>query len=369
MTRPRIAVLGPSLPLSEELAARWKALAPVEFVPFESTDELLHDLGRERYDGVIVHRDAPANDGVPAWRVVAYNTPALPVVRWGDQDRLSIADTRAAPLVAMGTQEALAAFIMNEIVSVARGRLSGVSLPSVLQVLQMEQRTCRLRVRTGHSMGELFVRSGALIHASFKKREPNDAALEMLAWSDADVVFDRLPMNTEPTIDSPLDFMLMESARLKDERSLSASIPPLDHAPSSASTSSWLVPAVLRGDADALATQIIALPGAAICAIIDHENRVLVAARTSGEAIPRLHGAVSDLMSSLRVLIDDLRLAPNTDDILVTLASAYVILRPLRSMPNFVAVASFQKETATLGLLRSQLARLCNDFAVAPIGD
>lgn len=367
MTRPRIAVLGASQSLSAELALRWKSLAPVDFVPFASEDELLRDLDRERFDGVIVDRDVASNNGSPAWRVVALNAPALPVVRWGDQDRLSIVDTRAAPLVAMRTPESLAEFIMNEIVSVARGRLSGVSLPSVLQVLHMEQRTCRLRVRTGPHMGELFVRSGTLVHASYKKLGPDAAALEMLAWTDADVVFDRLPMSTEATIDASLDFLLMESARLKDEQSFNASIPPPDAGTGNASTSSWLVPAVLRGDADALAAQVIALPGAAICAIIDHETRVLVAARSNGEIVPRLHGTVSDLMGAVRGLVEDLRLTPNTDDILVTLASAYVILRPLRAMPNLVAVASFHKETVTLGLLRAQIARLCSDFAAAPI--
>ncbi len=365
MTRPRIAVLATDEALTTELASVWKRLAPVELVPCASARDLLHVLDRERFDGVIVHAEASAEDGSPVWSLVARAHPALPVVRWGDREPISVADGRSAPLVAIDSNEALDQFLTSEIVSVARGRLSGVSLPSVLQVLHMEQRTCRLRVRTGRTIGELFVRSGALINASLKKLEGQEAALEMLAWTDADVVFDRLPMTIEPVIDSALDFLLIEAARLKDERAFAGLEVPQETETSSGSTSTWLVPAVLRGDADALAAQVIELPGAVVCAVVDLENRVLVASRSTTEAVPRMHNAVADLMSAVKALAEELQLSTQTDDVLLTVGTAYVIVRPLRAVPLFVVAASFRKDTSSLGLLRAQLTRLSNDFGAA----
>lgn len=368
MTRPKIAVLAANEADSNARAMAWEKLVPVDFVPMQSPKDLGRELQRQRFDAVVVDHTHATPLGQPLWTELAADYPTLPIAVLSAPAPLAVIDGRAVPVSAVDSNEAVSDFLAAEVLSVTRGRLSGVSLPSVLQVLQMEQRTCRLRVRAAALLGELFVRNGSLVHASLRKLSPMDAALELLTWTDADVVFDRFPAGTAHSIDGPLDFLLMEAARLRDERVAAGLADPVRATGSlSANTESWLVPAVLRGDADALLSEVMSISGSTAAAVVDFENRLLVALRTrKNDAIPRIHGTISDAMQSITTLLADMKLRSVTEDVLVTVGNAYILLRPLRAMPTLVLFASFDREIATLGLLRAQVSRLAQDFGSSP---
>jgi hypothetical protein len=367
MTRPKIAVLDVNEADPDALPRSWEKLVPVDFVAMASTKDLLRELQRQRFDAIIVHCATTMPDGSPLWAELSVQYPSVPVAIWGDCATITPPEGRVAPITAIDTNAGLVDFLSAEVISVTRGRLSGVSLPSVVQVLQMEQRTCRLRVRANAAMGELFVRNGALVHASLRKMPPLDAALELLSWTDADVVFDRLPAGITHTIEQSLDFLVIEAARVRDENNAGGAEAHRVTSSLSASTESWLVPAVLRGDAEALVQEVMNISGATACAVIDFENRLLVSIRTRrSESIPRLNGTISDAMMAITTLLADMKLRSSTEDVLVTVGNAYLLLRPLRAMPTLVLFASFDRETATLGLLRAQVGRLAQDFGVTP---
>jgi hypothetical protein len=275
-----------------------------------------------------------------------------------------LAEARSAPVVAVANDQSLLEFLSAEVISVTRGRLSGVSLPSVMQVLQMEQRTCRLRVRSHSAVGELFVRNGALVHAAHRKLAPRDAALTLLAWTDADVVFDRLPPGTNNTISESLDFLLIEAARLIDENGALLNSGAIRVSGALSSTSAnWLIPAVVRGGADVLVDQVMSVSGAASCAVVDIEHRLMVASKIpQEEQAARLNTSVADAMVSMATLLADVQLQSATEDILVTVGNAHVLLRPLRVMPTLVLFASFDRETSALGFIRSQVAKIADQF-------
>lgn len=368
MTAPRIAVLAASDKESNERAGAWEKLAPVEFVPMPTAKELLRELQRKRFDAVVLDASQTSAGDEPLWREIAADYPTLPIALIAAQALVTGVEGRAVAVTSVANDDELAEFLSAEVTGVTRGRLSGVSLPSVLQVLQMEQRTCRLRVRSSAALGELFIRNGALVHASLRKLAPMDAAFELLTWTDADVVFDRFPTGTAHSIDGPLDFLLMEAARLRDERVAAGLVEPTRVTSAlSASTESWLVPAVLRGDADALLTEVMSISGATAAAVVDVENRLLVALRTrKSESIPRIHGTISDAMQSISTLLADMKLRSVTEDVLVTVGNAFLLFRPLRAMPTLVLFAAFDREIATLGLLRAQVGRLAQDFGSSP---
>ncbi len=331
-----------------------------------SPKELLREIERRQVDCVIADYHALTEQGERAALAVATHAPAIPLVCWRGIGCLAPNDARTAPAVGLDDDSALAEFVHAEVVSVARGRLSGVSLPSVLQVLQMEQRSCRLRVRAGPRLGELFIRTGTLVHAIYQKRSPRESALEMLGWVDADVVFDRLPMATVTTINESMDFLLLESARMHDENpSLSTRALAADTKSTPGSTANWLLPALLRGDSDALVSEVLALPSANVAAVIDIENRLLVAYRSkNGKAIARLNSSIPDGLGALNVLLLDMDLRDWTEDILVTVASQFLLLRPLRAAPNLVLFGAFDRSGSTLGMIRSQLAQLAQTFGL-----
>ena len=71
---------------------------------------------------------------------------------------------------------------------------SGVSTSSILQLINIEQKTCLLEVRYGtKKKGFLYFVNGILYNAVYGDMEGEDAALEMIGWDQADFQFKSLP--------------------------------------------------------------------------------------------------------------------------------------------------------------------------------
>lgn len=366
MNKPKIAVLFRAAErhhdddrASPEMAS-WAATIPADFVAINSS----RDLSKHHYDAALIDQSIELTVGAPLWAEVAAALPALPMVVWGVGPLAGEAlSRRSAPCVLVSDVAALREFVAAEISEVARGRLSGVSLPSVLQVLQIERRTCRLRVRSDGNIGELFVRHGALVHAGYRQFAPRDAAIELLSWECADVVIDRVPVGVADTLDDSLDFLLLEAARVRDENAaLGATAGLRTSGSATMTTASWLVPAVLRGDARALCSEAMKIPGTTAAAVIDHEHRVVVAQQqgVDAKAVP-LHDTISDVMGAASRLLSSLDAPPIADDVIFTAGNLFVMLRPLRaaSMVFFVAIDS---NSSALGLARAHLSKLTKDF-------
>ncbi len=368
MKKTKIAVLNlpadDAQPLIEMLTKRW----PGQLLIANNTSELRRFLREFVVDIAVVHRAASRNDGVAFWPHLAAEHPALPLVVWGETLQSEFFAGRTAPVLFTDTLYPLEDFVMAESVTVTRGRLTGVSLASIVQMLHTERRTCRIRARCAQLAGELYVRNGVLVHATLKRFEPRFAALEMLSWPESDVVFDRLPNTETTTIVDSLNFLLMESARLLDENTANGErrvVQTLSGAPTS--TVNWIVPAVIRGDAEALLNEVFQLPGARAAAIVDHQNRVIVHSRTSDA---KLEGGVRDalcqLISSVNELCVALGVTTKIDDVLINHGRGFLLVHLLPAMPSHAMLASFDRESATLGLVRSRFVQLAQGFGVGP---
>lgn len=106
------------------------------------------------------------------------------------------------------------------------GQIHGISLPSFLQMAEMEKSSFTLRVTSRHRVGELHLAEGDLLTADFEKYTGFDAACRIISWDDVSI--DIQPLNTSKAQDikMPLMHVLMESLKLKDEATLSWDEPP-----------------------------------------------------------------------------------------------------------------------------------------------
>ncbi|GEM_PF-6235712 len=98
-----------------------------------------------------------------------------------------------------------------------KGYVRGISLPSLLQLLELDQKTCTLTARASNRAGLLFFQDGTLTDACTESREGLDAAFEIIGWEASEIEFHNFCKNRKRTIDVPLGFILIESARLSDE--------------------------------------------------------------------------------------------------------------------------------------------------------
>ncbi|MFZ5565292.1 MAG: response regulator [Thermodesulfobacteriota bacterium] len=99
----------------------------------------------------------------------------------------------------------------------AQGAVNGISLASFLQLIQMENKSCTLRVKSGGRSGQLFCQEGQLIAAETDSLAAEKAAIEMISWDST--VIEILPFNRQKPkeIKQPLMNILMEGSRRKDE--------------------------------------------------------------------------------------------------------------------------------------------------------
>jgi len=105
-----------------------------------------------------------------------------------------------------------------ELSDTAWGVIGGLSLSSLLQMLHLERKTCTIRVVSGRRQGFFYLRSGEIINARYRNAEGLQAAYMLLASDSPHSEIDGLLHDSTQKITASLEEILMESARLQDER-------------------------------------------------------------------------------------------------------------------------------------------------------
>jgi len=99
------------------------------------------------------------------------------------------------------------------------GTLHGVSSGMFLQLIEMEQKTCTIRLvdNVSGQQGVLFFRAGRLMEARVNGRQGLEAAYEIFAWDDVTLTIQNECAQREVKIEDDLQAILLEAMRMKDE--------------------------------------------------------------------------------------------------------------------------------------------------------
>ncbi len=96
------------------------------------------------------------------------------------------------------------------------GVITGVSLPSFLQVLELEKNSCLINVASGENKGVLYLKDGNLIDAETEFNVGLEAVYSVCSWEDPIIqvgtFYDRMRR-----IHKTLTHILLDVARKKDE--------------------------------------------------------------------------------------------------------------------------------------------------------
>lgn len=184
--------------------------------------EALELLDRERVDLVLTDLHMPRMDGFALIATLVQERPTLPVVA---MTSLPAAVAEASLQGAAGAHvlrkpldlPALPRYLKTLIEETTSGRVVGVSLASLLQVLHIEHKSCVMHVRDGHRTGRLFLSSGELVHAECGAARGLDAAFDIVTWERPSIEMESQG-TAERTINLPIPHMLLEAMRRKDEQ-------------------------------------------------------------------------------------------------------------------------------------------------------
>ena len=101
------------------------------------------------------------------------------------------------------------------------GLLNNASLEMFIQLIEMELKTCTIRVsdKKSDKKGVLFFKEGVLVDARIGKNHGNSAAYKIFAWSEVSISIENHCLQKRRIIDGDLQAILLEAMRLKDESS------------------------------------------------------------------------------------------------------------------------------------------------------
>ena len=98
------------------------------------------------------------------------------------------------------------------------GQIRGVGVPSFLQMLELEDATCTIKILSGSKTGSLFFHNGELIEAEMPPLRGKKAAFAILEMENPLITLEYDKPNKERTIKDSLMSLLLESGRVQDER-------------------------------------------------------------------------------------------------------------------------------------------------------
>jgi CheY-like chemotaxis protein len=97
------------------------------------------------------------------------------------------------------------------------GALHQVGLQEVIQMECIGRRSSILEVRNQQMLGEIYIETGVIIHATFGTFVGGKAFNQLLSLSRGEFRMKPFEKPPQRTVDAPWEFMLMEAARCRDE--------------------------------------------------------------------------------------------------------------------------------------------------------
>lgn len=95
--------------------------------------------------------------------------------------------------------------------------INSFSLTSLLQIIQMEEKTQSLKISSNGHLGYLHFKDGALINAETGEQQGQDAAIKILCWDRVEIEPQEL-LKSDQTISASLINILFEASRVHDEK-------------------------------------------------------------------------------------------------------------------------------------------------------
>lgn len=286
----------------------------------------------------------------------------------------------------------------NALLSLHNAGMGGVTLPGLLQLLEMEQRNCTVRIFNGKRSGRIYVEGGQVVGSQRGDAMGMDAMREILAWDKPEIELGPLRMS-ERSAPIPLQAMLLESARREDELSRELELifeeesvptrppatperapPPISPAePAPERTPAVSPPEVSQpsptrkptstrdpgrekahpsmANVDQSINTAMNIQGCVAAALVDYESGMCLGSKANGFPIEVAAAGNTEVIRSKLRVMNDLGIEGGITDILITLDPQYHLLVPLSQGTLFLYVA-IDRKSGNLAMARHKLAAI-----------
>lgn len=227
------------------------------------------------------------------------------------------------------------------------GVVTGISLPSFLQLIEMERSTCLMEIKgPGAIQGLLYLNNGELWDAVMGKISGKEAALKLLALDDVKISFRTLPSKKlKKRIDVHLMNLLMESACLKDEMALAQDPPTAPANGGEAAETTYNKKIELRKGDDEMADikevleKFKSIDGFQAVGAFSPNGEIVAECNTSGANLAELGALANDVLLKAQKATEMMNVGRG-QLVHVEAPKAHVICRCLNEATDFATTAS-----------------------------
>jgi hypothetical protein len=107
--------------------------------------------------------------------------------------------------------------ILRELCRNQKGRIEGVSMADMLQLIWLEKMTCQLLVKCNGKSGTLNILDGELKHAGTKTRSGQEAAMEILVWENVIIELDTTAAPLSKSLEVSTEEMLLNNISRRED--------------------------------------------------------------------------------------------------------------------------------------------------------
>ena len=187
-------------------------LEAIEILKNEPIALLVTDLQMPKIDGLgLLAYTNKYHPNIPCIVMSAHGTPS--VKQTLDRDILQFIEK---PFTAEALAKAIILALKRDL---PNGSLSGISIISFLQMIEMEQKTCLCEIESpGNPKGFFYFKGGELHHAVYGDLKGVEAAIKMVQIEHPTINFKKPPSRKIPRgINMNLTSLILEATRRMDE--------------------------------------------------------------------------------------------------------------------------------------------------------
>lgn len=318
-------------------------------IPAEHGRRALELLAAEHVDAILTDLQMPVMDGLTLLAELFEREIRLPIaVMTGQQIHADLRQRlHTYGIAAVFSKPVDVVLLADELQRVldpkAVGRITGITLFGLLQLLEVERKSGLVVVEASQREGRLYFDEGVLVHAHTRALDGLEAAYEILGWPDPAVEIFYKRRARQRTVREPLQHVLMEAARLLDES-----------ARSNVQEERAVPTAPQALDAQRVLADALTIDGAIGAALVHATSGAVLDQTAVGRGVDMMRAATI----AHEVVQAALRLRDGIEDIMITVDTQYHLMRLLGPGEDILVHLVLDRERASLGMARQQLAKL-----------
>ena len=323
-------------------------------VPAEHGEQALEIFDTQQVDAILSDLQMPVMDGLTLLSHLLERGSRVPIAVMTGQP---ITPDLAARLHGFGIAATfskpieiatLADDLQRAMSPATVGRITGITLFGFLQLIEVERKSALIVVRGAGQEGRLYFDHGNLIHAHTRRLQGIAAVNDIVAWPDPKLEIFYKRKSRERTIKEPLQHILMEAARLLDERGAAGEQATEEGADAT------------RPDVQEALDAALEIDGVLGVALIDSASGLsLGTAAGSGRVNVELAGAgAAELLRAEALALAAAGVKDTIEDVMVTLGKQYHLIRFLGPDSHAFLYIVLDRDRSNLGMARNRLAAI-----------